>query len=56
MYADIDNVQLVKKEGKSLLDTELIKGVIVDKEVVHSGMPKQVKNAENRTLGLCAGD
>jgi len=46
MYADIDNVQLVKKEGKSLLDTELIKGVIVDKEVVHSGMPKQVKNAK----------
>ena len=46
MYADIDNVQLVKKEGKSLLDTELVKGIIVDKEVVHPGMPKQVKNAK----------
>jgi chaperonin GroEL (HSP60 family) len=45
-YADIDNVQLVKKEGKSLLDTELVRGVIVDKEVVHPGMPKQVKNAK----------
>ena len=44
-YADIDNIQLVKKEGKSLLDTELIRGIIVDKEVVHPGMPKQVKNA-----------
>jgi len=43
--ADIDNVQLTKKEGKSLMDTELIKGIIVDKEVVHPGMPKQVKNA-----------
>ncbi len=46
MYADIDNIQLVKKEGKSMLDTELIRGIIVDKEVVHPGMPKQVKNAK----------
>ena len=46
MYADIDNIQLVKKEGKSLLDTELVRGVIVDKEVVHPGMPKNVKNAK----------
>ena len=46
MYADIDNIQLIKKEGKSLLDTSLIKGIIVDKEVVHPGMPKQVKNAK----------
>jgi thermosome len=45
-YADIDNIQLVKKEGKSLLDTELIRGIIVDKEVVHPGMPKQVKGAK----------
>jgi thermosome len=46
MYADIDNIQLVKKEGKSMMDTELVKGIIVDKEVVHPGMPKQVKNAK----------
>jgi len=44
--ADIDNIQLTKKEGKSLLDTELIRGIIVDKEVVHPGMPKAVKNAK----------
>ena len=44
--ADIDNIQLTKKEGKSLLDTELVKGIIVDKEVVHPGMPKVVKNAK----------
>ncbi len=44
--ADIDNVQLTKKEGKSLLDTQLVKGIIVDKEVVHPGMPKSVKNAK----------
>ncbi|HMK83977.1 MAG TPA: thermosome subunit beta [Candidatus Bathyarchaeia archaeon] len=45
-YADVDNIQLVKKEGKSLLDTELVRGIIVDKEVVNPGMPKQVKNAK----------
>lgn len=46
MYADIDNIQLVKKEGKSMLDTELVRGIIIDKEVVHPGMPKQIKNAK----------
>jgi thermosome len=43
-FADVDNVQLVKKQGKGLLDTQLVKGIIVDKEVVHLGMPKSVKN------------
>jgi thermosome len=46
MFADVDNIQLVKKEGKSMMDTELVRGIIVDKEVVHPGMPKQVKNAK----------
>lgn len=45
-FADIENIQLVKKEGKSLLDTELVRGVIVDKEVVHPGMPKRVEKAK----------
>jgi thermosome len=44
--ADIDNIQIIKKEGKSLQDTKLVKGIILDKEVVHSGMPKYVKNAK----------
>ena len=44
--ADIDNIQIIKKEGKSLLDTELIKGIILDKEVVHPGMPKRIENAK----------
>jgi thermosome len=43
--ADIDNIQLVKKEGKSLMDTELVNGVIIDKEVVHPGMPKRMVKA-----------
>ena len=44
--ADIDNIQIIKKEGKSLLDTELVRGIILDKEVVHAGMPKRVENAK----------
>jgi thermosome len=44
--ADVDNVQIVKKEGKSLEETELIKGIIIDKEVVHAGMPKKIDQAK----------
>lgn len=44
--ADIDNIQIVKKKGGSMLDTSLIQGVILDKEVVHAGMPKRVENAK----------
>jgi thermosome len=44
--ADINNVQLVKKTGKSLIETQLVRGIIVDKEVVHPGMPKQKENAK----------
>jgi thermosome len=46
VIADVDNVQIVKKEGQSLSETELVKGIIVDKEVVHSGMPKKLKGAK----------
>ncbi len=43
--ADIDNIQIVKKEGKSLFDTQLVRGIIIDKEVVHPGMLKRTENA-----------
>ncbi|MHA1830125.1 MAG: thermosome subunit beta, partial [Candidatus Helarchaeota archaeon] len=43
---DIDQIQIQKKQGKSVMDTELIKGIIIDKEVVHSAMPKKVENAK----------
>ena len=46
VIADVENVQIVKKEGKSLEETELVRGIIVDKEVVHDGMPRRVKNAK----------
>ena len=44
--ADIDNIQRVKKEGKSLFDTELIRGIIIDKEIVHAAMPKRIEKAK----------
>jgi thermosome len=44
--ADIDHVQIIKKTGKGLLESQLVKGIIVDKEVVHPGMPKRVENAK----------
>jgi thermosome len=44
--ADIEKVQIQKKEGDSIDDTSLIKGIILDKEVVSPGMPKTVKDAK----------
>jgi thermosome len=43
---DIDNVKVEKKTGRSVKDTSFIKGIILDKEVVHSGMPKRIENAK----------
>ena len=44
--ADIEKVQIQKKEGDSIDDTRLIKGIILDKEVVSPGMPKSVNDAK----------
>ena len=44
--ADIDRVKVVKKKGESMEQSELIRGIVVDKEVSHPQMPKQVKNAK----------
>ena len=41
-----DDIQIEKKQGGSVTETELIKGIVVDKEVVHPAMPKIVKNAK----------
>ncbi len=43
---DIDNVKVEKKPGSSLKETKLIQGIVLDKEVVHSGMPKRVEKAK----------
>lgn len=43
---DLDHVKIEKKTGASLHDSELIKGIVLDKEIVHSGMPRHVENAK----------
>jgi len=45
-YVDDDDIQITKKQGGSIADTQLVEGVIVDKERVHPGMPAQVENAK----------
>ncbi|HET7642592.1 MAG TPA: thermosome subunit beta, partial [Nitrososphaeraceae archaeon] len=43
---DIDNIKVEKKAGESIRDTKLIKGIVLDKEIVHGGMPKRIENAK----------
>jgi chaperonin GroEL (HSP60 family) len=43
---DIDDITVIKKQGEALSDTTYIKGLILDKEAVHSDMPKFVKDAK----------
>ena len=42
--ADLDNIKVEKKAGASIQDTSLIKGIVLDKEIVHSGMPTKIDN------------
>jgi len=46
LKADIDLIKILKKHGKSLEETELVKGMVIDKEVAHPQMPKIVHNAK----------
>ncbi|MHB8567666.1 MAG: thermosome subunit beta [Nitrososphaerales archaeon] len=43
---DIDDVKVEKKPGSGLRQTQLIKGIVLDKEVVHAGMPKKIEGAK----------
>jgi len=49
---DIDNIKICKKHGDSVENSELIEGVVIDKERAHSGMPKKVENARIAMLDL----
>jgi len=46
IYVDLDNIQIQKKQGGGIANTKIIEGIILDKERVHEGMPKLVKNAK----------
>ena len=43
---DLDNLKVEKKSGGSIEDTALIKGIVLDKEIVHSGMPTKIQKAK----------
>ena len=43
---DLDDIMVEKKPGESMSETRLIEGLVLDKEVVHSGMPKRVEKAK----------
>ena len=49
-YVDLNNIQIIKKHGGSLTDTTLVRGVVIDKEVVHPDMPRSVKDAKIAVL------
>ncbi len=46
LKADIDLIKVLKKNGKSLSETELVRGLVVDKDFAHAQMPKRIENAK----------
>jgi thermosome len=46
LKADVDDVKVEKKPGESIGETKLIQGIVLDKEVAHSGMPKRIEKAK----------
>ncbi len=42
---DLENLKVEKKTGGSIQDTQIIKGIVLDKEIVHSGMPTKIEKA-----------
>ncbi|MDD9826696.1 MAG: thermosome subunit beta [Thaumarchaeota archaeon] len=50
---DLENIKVEKKSGGSIQDTRLVMGIVLDKEVVHSGMPQKVESARIALLN-CA--
>src|SRR3989344_4573903 len=49
---DLENIKLEKKVGGGIEDSELIQGIVLDKEKVHPGMPKQMRNAKIALLDV----
>ena len=49
---DLENVKIEKKVGGGAKDSELIQGILIDKEKVHSAMPNSIKNAKIALLDV----
>ena len=43
---DLDNIKVEKKTGGSIQDTQIIRGIVLDKEIIHSGMPTRIEHAK----------
>jgi thermosome len=43
---DIDDVKVEKKAGGSIKDSNIVKGIVLDKEIIHGGMPKKITDAK----------
>ena len=43
---DLDNILIQKQQGETIDATKIVKGIILDKEPVHDGMPRHIKNAK----------
>ena len=43
---DIDDIKVEKKSGGSISDSTIIQGIVLDKEIVHSGMPKKITDGK----------
>ncbi|MCL5430990.1 MAG: TCP-1/cpn60 chaperonin family protein [Candidatus Marsarchaeota archaeon] len=52
LIVDKDYIKIEKKTGGTIADTQLISGVLVDKEIAHPGMPKSTKNAKIALLDV----
>ena len=46
VLVDLDDIKVQKKQGGSIRDSTLVDGIILDKERVHSGMPRLVTDAK----------
>ena len=42
---DLDNVKIQKKPGGAMRDSSLVRGIIIDKEIAHTAMPRIIKDA-----------
>ena len=52
IFVDLDNIKIEKRKGKGIDDTELISGIVLDKEKVHAAMPSYVKDARIALLDV----
>ena len=45
-FVDLENIKVEKKPGGSIDNTQIVKGIVLDKEIVHSGMPTKIEKAK----------